>query len=274
MQLQPGVLVIAGILSLALIVLPLGLPLWGRLLLIVTMPAWLGPIVIRFRQTQPRSAEFAPIGSSAPAAVPASFDATRETLATHGFVEIGRLEQTNSNRGMAGVVQLLEHPNSYAVCSRLVIANPASDQLLADLVVFLTERTAGPTLVTSNATIIAPFPPNPRFDTVWFPDVRDPAKLYALHGARVAQPGAGGPRRTTVASHPVDYQARLETASKEHMVRCGYWWLDEDNRVYRPTWKGAILMALRSLPPCRQLIRWQRTRRAAAVGPSLARHAS
>ena len=30
MQLQPGVLVIAGILSLALISLPLGLPLWGR----------------------------------------------------------------------------------------------------------------------------------------------------------------------------------------------------------------------------------------------------
>jgi hypothetical protein len=265
MQLQPGVLVIAGMLSLALIVLPLGLPVWGRLLLLVTMPAWLGPIVIRFRQTQPRSAEFVPTSSGGPAAVRASFDATRDALASRAFVEVGRLQQTNSAMAMAGFVQLLEHPNSYAVCSRLVIADPASDELRANLVVFVTERTVGPALVTSNAATIVPFPPNPRFDTVWFPDVRDPAKLYALHGARVSQPGAGVARRTTVASDPVDYQRRLETASKEHMVRCGYWWLDADTQVYRPTWKGAILMALRLLPPCRQLIRWQRTRRAAAV---------
>ncbi len=274
MQLQPGVLVIAGILSLALLGLSLGLPLWARLLLLVTMPAWLGPIVIRFRQTQPRSAEFAPAGSGTPAAVLASFDATRDALASHAFAEVGRLQQTNSSKGMAGFVQLLEQPTSSAVCSRLVIADPASGDLRADLVVFLTERTAGLTLVTSNSTIIAPFPPNPRFDTVWFPDVRDPAALYALHEARVAQPGAGVSRRTTVASHPVDYQRRLETVSKDHMVRCGYWWLDEDHRVYRPTWKGAILMAWRSLPPWRQLIRWQRTRRAAAVGPSPARRVS
>jgi hypothetical protein len=71
----------------------------------------------------------------------------------------------------------------------------------------------------------------------------------------------------------VDYQRRLETVSKEHMVRSGYWWLDEDNRVYRPTWKGAILMTLRSLPPCRQLIRSQRTHRAASVRPTIARRA-
>src|SRR5262245_14372758 len=174
MQLQPGVLAISGFLSLALIVLPLGLPVWARVLLIVTMPAWLGPIVIRFRQTQPRSAEFAPIGSTAPDAVRASFDTTRETLAAQGFVEVGRLEQTNSNKGMAGFVQLLDHPTTYAVCSRLAIADPASGNLRADLVVLLTDRTAGLTLVTSNATIIAPFPTNPQFDTVWFPDVRDP----------------------------------------------------------------------------------------------------
>ena len=42
------------------------------------------------------------------------------------------------------------------------------------------------------------------------------------------------------------------------MVRSGYWWLDESDRVYRPPWNGAILMTLRSLPPWRQLTRWQR----------------
>src|SRR5215475_13151899 len=110
MQLQPSVLLISGILSLALIVLPLGLPLWGRLLLIVTMPAWLGPVVIRFRQRQPRSAEFAltPLdGSGSPAEVNSSFDGAQKALTSQGFVEVGRLRQTNGDRALGGFVQLL-----------------------------------------------------------------------------------------------------------------------------------------------------------------------
>ena len=63
----------------------------------------------------------------------------------------------------------------------------------------------------------------------------------------------------------------MEAAAKEHMVRCGYWWRDEDSRVYRPTWKGAVLMTLRSLPPLRQLIRRRRERRASAVTRAIAR---
>jgi len=263
MTLQPGVLVIAGAVAFALMALPLGLPLWGRLLFVVTMPAWLGPIVVRFRQTQPRSAEFALIpldGSGSPADVDTSFDGTRNALASRGFVEVGRLRQTNGNKALGGFVQLLEHPETHAVCSRLMIADLASGHIRADVLVFVTERTIGPLIVTSNSQTIAPLPRNPRLDTVWFPDVRDPTRLSSLHDARVLTPGVGIPRRTTVASDPVDYQRRLETAAKEHMVRSGYWRLDESDRVYRPTWKGAILMTLRSLPPWRQLIRWQRMR--------------
>ena len=274
MQLQPGVLVIAGILSLALLVLPLGLPLWGRLAAAGDDAGLAGA------DRHPFPPDAASLSRVRSGRLRHARSRPRELRRHAGRPRVARLRggrqaaADQQRKGMAGFVQLLEQPNSSAVCSRLVIADPASDELRADLVVFLTERTAGPTLVTSNSTIIVPFPPNPRFDTVWFPDVRDPAKLYALHEARVAQPGAGVPRRTTVASDPVDYQRRLETASKEHMVRCGYWWLEEDNRVYRPTWKGAILMAWRLLPPFRQLIRWQRTRRAAAVAPSLARRVS
>jgi len=263
MTLQPGVLIIAGAVAFALMVLPLGLPLWGRLLLIATMPAWLGPVVIRFRQRQPRSAEFAltPLdGSGSPVEVNSSFDGTQKALTSQGFVEVGRLRQTNGDRALGGFVQLLEHPETYAVCSRLIIADSASHNIRADVLVFVTDRTIGPLTVTSNSQTITPLPRNPRLDTLWYPDVRDPTRLSALHDARVSKPAPGTPRRTTVANDPVDYQRRLETAAKEHMVKSGYWWLDESDRVYHPTWKGAILMTLRSLPPWRQLVRWQRVR--------------
>jgi hypothetical protein len=276
MSLQPGVLVIAGIIAFALTALPLGIPLWARLVALVTMPAWLGPIVIRFRHTQPRSAEFALTsldGSGSPTGVRTTFDATRDALSTQGFVEVGRLRQTNGESALAGFVQLLENRDTFDVCSRLVVADAASGRTAADLAVFVTEPSVGPVIVTSNARTMTPFPPNPRFDTLWFPDLRDPAHLYAIHGARVSRPGRGLTRRTSVAGDPAAYQRHAEAASKEHMVRCGYWWLDEDARVYRPTWQGAILMTLRSLPPFRQLIRWRRARRAAAVARTIARRA-
>jgi len=263
MTLQPGVLIIAGAVAFALMVLPLGLPLWGRLLLIVTMPAWLGPVVIRFRQTQPRSAEFALAsldGSGSPAEVNASFDGTRDVLASRGFAEVGRLRQISEDKALQGFVQLLEHPVTYAVCSRLIIADSASGHIRADVLVFVTDRTIGPLIVTSNSQTIAPLPRNPRLDTMWYPDVRDPTRLASLHDTRVPPAAPGFPRRTTVASDPVDYQRRLETAAKEHMLGSGYWWLAESDHVYRPTWKGAILMTLRSLPPWRQVIRRQRVR--------------
>jgi len=154
MTLQPGVLVIAGAVAFALMALPLGLSLWGRLLLVVTMPAWLGPIVIRFRQTQPRSAEFAstPLdGSGSPADVNTSFDDTRNALTSRGFVEVGRLRQINGNKALGGFVQLLEHPETHAVCSRLIIADSASGHIRADVLVFVTERTIGPLIVTSSS---------------------------------------------------------------------------------------------------------------------------
>src|SRR5262249_39068587 len=124
MKPQPGVLLIAAIVAFALVALPLGLPWWARVLVLVTMPAWLGPIVIRFRQTQPTFAEFVLLpgdGSGAPAPVTASFDTARDTLAPPGFLEVGRLRQTNVGGALAGFVQLLEHPTVYTVCSRLVM---------------------------------------------------------------------------------------------------------------------------------------------------------
>ena len=83
MTLQPGTLLLASLLAVVLLRAPLGLPWWGRLALLVTMPGWLGPIVVRLRHTQPRAARFMTLTSddpSVPGAIRTAFEATRAAL--------------------------------------------------------------------------------------------------------------------------------------------------------------------------------------------------
>src|SRR5262249_57074159 len=101
--------------------------------------------------------------------------------------------------------------------------------------------------------------------------VREPARLLALHRARLGGGSTGSARRTTVASDPAAYQSRIERVAKEHMVRCGYWWFDDASQVYRPTWWGALLMCWRLLPPARQILEWRRAGAAAALRSRLER---
>ena len=277
MGLQPGTLLIASAFAAVLVWGPLGLPGWMRLALLVAMPAWLGPIVVRLRRTQPRAARFILLAADDPsmlAVIGTVFESTRAVLAAHGFAEIARLQQAPSTSGLLGYVQLLEHPRTFDVCSRLLVARSGSGGVAADQCALVTERTAGPALATSNMRTAAPWPDNPAFDRAVFADVRDPAALLRLHRARLAAGPAGSVRRTTVSSDPAAYQSRIEQVARDHMVRCGYWWFDDAAQVYRPTWRGAILMCWRLLPPARQILRSRRARSAAALRARLERAGS
>ena len=87
MVLQPSTLLLASVLAIILLFAPLGLPEWVRFALLITMPGWLGPIVVHWRQTQPRAARFMTLPSddpSVPGAIRAAFEATRAELTGHG----------------------------------------------------------------------------------------------------------------------------------------------------------------------------------------------
>jgi hypothetical protein len=274
MTIQPGTLLLASLLAVVLLRAPLGLPWWGRLALLVTMPGWLGPIVVRLRHTQPRAAQFMTLTSddpSVPGAIRAAFESTRAALTGDGFSEVARLQQVPLASGLLGYVQLLEHPQTFDVCARLFVARPGSRQAAADQCAFVTERAGGRALATSNTRTAAPWPDNPAFDRAVFADVRDPVQLLRLHRARLAIEPRDAIRRTTVASNPAAYQARVEQVAKDHMVGCGYWWFDEAAQVYRPTWRGAVLMCWRLLPPARQILNWRRAQAAAALRARLER---
>ena len=274
MTLQPVTLLLASVIAVVLLRAPLGLPGWARLVLLVTMPWWLGPIVVRFRQTQPGVSRFTTVAiddPSLPAAIRAVFESTRAALSGLGFSEVARLRQAPSASGLLGYVQLLEHPQTFDVCSRLLVARSESGPVAADQCAFLTERTVGPALATSNMRSGSPWPDNPAFERAVFSDVREPAKLLALHRARLAGALPGSVRRTTVAQDPAAYQSRIEQAAKNHMVRCGYWRFDETTQLYRPTWMGAVLMCWRLLPPARQILASRRASAAAALRDRLPR---
>jgi hypothetical protein len=151
------------------------------------------------------------------------------------------------------------------------VARSASGPVAADQCAFVTERTTGPALATSNTRTASPWPDNPAFDRTVFSDVREPGQLLRLHRARLEAGPPGSARRTTVARDPAAYQSRIEQVAKDHIVRCGYWRFDEAAQLYRPTWRGAVLMCWRLLPPARQILASRRASAAAALRERLAR---
>jgi hypothetical protein len=66
-------------------------------------------------------------------------------------------------------------------------------------------------------------------------------------------------KRLAVGADPVAYLIEGRERILAHHVATGYYYLDEARDIYRPTWKGAVLMTWRLLWPIRPLYRaWRR----------------
>jgi hypothetical protein len=141
--------------------------------------------------------------------------------------------------------------------------------LVAAFVEFISRFRDGSVVQTSNTAETSAFPPRPEFSTIRFPMVNNAVKLFRLHEALVERHGSKSSKflRLDEEFHgdAGRYLARAGFAEEyEAQIATGYLYLSQEGRVYRPTLKGAFLMAWAAVWPItsiRKMLQWRKGER-------------
>jgi hypothetical protein len=209
------------------------------------------PIRFRFNNWHSADAGFEPLERDRLAP-----DVTRiiAELDNLGFVFRGCWRNTGHSIATGNIV-LLEHPQTLDVAKVLETAAGASRHVS---LLFQTRFEDGTEAVTANNRLTVGLPGLRETIGLWLPEVRDPGQLYRVHDQFRDNVGAGK-KRLAVGPDPAAFMAAGRDRMLAHFVTTGYYYFDKAGRVYRPTWKGAVLMTWRLLRPIRPFFRaWRR----------------
>jgi hypothetical protein len=178
----------------------------------------------------------------------------RAELRALGFADLGTWRHLGANR-VTGRVALLEHPETFDVAKVLVIWSRGSESVS---LMFQTRFADGTEAVTANNRVTAGFPRLPGITAAWLPEIRDPEELCEVH-EQLRDAVARGQPRVGVGSDSAKFLRDGSRRIHANWVATGYYRLDDDRGVYRPTWKGAVLITWRLLWPIKPLFRaWRR----------------
>jgi hypothetical protein len=183
-------------------------------------------------------------------------DVTRMIAALRdlGFVVRGYWHHTGHSRA-TGQITLMEHPQTLDV-AKVVLTAAGTRQDVTLL--FQTRFDDGTEVVTGNNRITVGLPSLPGTTYLWLSEVRDASQLYRVHD-QVRDHLGLGKKRLSVGPDPAAFLTAGRNRILAHHVETGYYYLDETHGVYRPTWKGAVLMTWRLLWPIRPFYRaWRR----------------
>jgi hypothetical protein len=229
---------------------------FAALVVLVVVP-WLLPFVmgpIRMRSRSWQSAD--PVYSlDDEGRLPLAARRTAADLRALGFEDRG----TWRHQGAAlatGRVILLEHPRNHDVARVNVVAVRTRVSVTLAFQTCFADETE---VWTANNRLLSGFPPLPGVTVVWLPELRDAAQLCHVH-TQLADALGGARKRRGIGADPAAFLRDVSTRSLANWVRTGYYALDADRGVVRPTWKGAALITWRLCWPVKPLFRARRQR--------------
>jgi hypothetical protein len=181
------------------------------------------------------------------------------SLSPCGFQVLGHFQKSAQVSGAMGYVTLLKNANLITVARLVTVfgtalkGRPAKGSL-----VFTTELADGTKLVTSNSTTTGLTPRRKNRLRLWMPEIQDPLELYEFH-ERLVQRFGKQPKLFDLNGDFNDYLRRHSDDQRAHWIKEGYYRLDSAAQLYRPTWKGAVLLAWKQLWPLKPLSRaWRK----------------
>jgi hypothetical protein len=181
-----------------------------------------------------------------------------------GFTTLGHFGLDGNLPNCTSFVTLFENRRTWQIAKQLTVIGPGATVGKATTVLgFFTEFADGSKLITSNPPTRALEPRlGVRQGSMSFPLVRDPTRLYEIHNASVARYAGDRIRVERAILNPAEFlrTSRREQTAKH--IESGHFYLDEEGRRYRPTWKGAILMAWKQRWPIKPIRDWSLQRRA------------
>jgi hypothetical protein len=219
----------------------------------IDMTAFLGivhvisPIVLRYTMRYSAKCNLTELSlRNAPAEVSTIFRPRISELENLGFEYLGSYD--------CGSLTSETHSYNAYFCNRATsdFASVTAMETSEGTVSYLefSTRFANGTVVETNSNGIPPVTPdNPWHQVFRFSRVQTAAALYRLH-RRLMEKYAPGlwPEPEPKGEERRRFVRVIENFGPRH-ARIGYMELTEDGRLYKPTWKGACLMAWRSLWP-------------------------
>ncbi len=172
-----------------------------------------------------------------------------------GFRNLGHFRIMNSVANGGVYVTLFENRQSrqYAKLWTVIVGGGPIRRAETTLA-FFTEFTDGSILVTGNNKT-RPLTPRVRvhIGSMAFPWVRDPRRLHEIHMAILDRFGSDAIRLEIAIQDPVEFLRKSHLRESDKNSENGYYYLDEEDAVYRPTWRGSILMAGKLLWPIKTI---------------------
>jgi len=132
---------------------------------------------------------------------------------------------------------------------------------ISTFLVFTRRFVDGTKVATANCPSVSNFRRNRNASSLNYPGIGDPALLYRIHRRAVEELGSLSQVQSPRINDPGAYLAETVKEEWQRQLDGGEVFVNEADQTYRPTWKGAVLMALRLRWPWRHLRRWSLHRR-------------
>lgn len=241
---------------------------WTALGAGVLLLAIVGPVTLKVGQWYSPDPDVEMIDlltADAPREFLSALGRAEKQLEVLGFRLAGHLRISNAVPSVTLFVTLFEHAKE-KLTAQVIMANAAVAHIrkTVNVISFTTDFNDATKLITSNSPQLSIIP-NPRLreGSGSFPEIKRSHRLFQIHQASVARYGADALRLEPSTKDPAEFLRQSIRADGERFLDTGYYYEDADRGVYRPTWRGACLMAWKStwpVKPIRQLIRKRRSR--------------
>jgi uncharacterized protein DUF4253 len=238
---------------------------------LLLLPYWLGPFVVRFKETffvRPPFEPFDPGRHRLPPDVTAVYQRSVDALREDGFELVGEAFQVGKENKPSIRMGCLEHPGTGdQALAAAAEASGKNHRLAVTFVELMAVYADGRILSVYNNPQVEILAARPERVLAPFPEVRDPIRLVRVTRA-LQERWFRGAERTGVdlKSDPVGFLSAAVARDYQYQVERGLFWLDPTAfpQVYRPTWFGAFVLVWRLLPPMsliRAALRRRRARR-------------
>ena len=171
------------------------------------------------------------------------FESQVTALKHEGFSLVAYLRK--SDRVTTFLALMANHDSGDVAVLIDITAGAGAESVHTSSVEFGTEYTDGLEILTNSSSQVSVFRKTRARLVFKFPEVRDPRALYAIHRRLLAAHRSRSNVVLAVEGGEIQELARSIERDVARQESHGYYYLDPVAAVYRPTFKGAVLMTWR-----------------------------
>jgi hypothetical protein len=248
---------------------PIVLVAWGitaiGVLAVIGMPALKLAVHVKSWRLTSTCRVFDPEREVTPEFVIENRDCTAGALNLDGFQLRGDLVKSSETSLYTTYSSAFENATSRAIALLDIVYTRGKRLTTRQIALaFISQFRDGSEILTTNypGAATLPYPREQR--RMAFPQIQDPRELYRIHAARVDGFAPVAEQNTSLNGDLAAWAENRRLRDLRYASERGYLIAAEDEKVYRPSWKGAMLIAWKGTPVVRAIRQFLRRRRAAS----------